>query len=739
MSEVFQIDLDEELLSHLADPDSFAEIWGEHIDEDFIVDESVKEIFRWQFEHRREHGKPATASVLAEEFDLDLAEPLTVVGDLIERLRDRYMRNNGRSYMEKLADAYKEDPFRLVEVMPKVARELVEKVAPRGEAYGTGDFDRAMHRYDSLVLRGPGPSFGFKAVDGHFGGMHGLNFGIAPPKTYKALALDTPIPTPDGWTTMGALEIGDTVYDQNGQPCKVVGKSPVWKGRPCYRITFSDRTSIVADAEHLWETSCRGRGVAIRTTQEIANTLKRSDQGSNHSICVAKPIECLRAELPIDPYVLGAWLGDGTAREATITTADYEIIETIKEAGYEVSKWPSAEFVYGIRGLIGDLRALNLLQNKHIPSMYLRAHRDQRLALLRGLLDTDGHCSKRGEIVFVTTSPHILDGILELIRSLGFKPTANEYRAMIDDRDCGPKWHVRFGGYADQRVFGLDRKQSRLRAVPARSMRSQTRQIVDVTPISAVPVQCISVDSPRNLYLAGEGMIPTHNSWIYGGKLTAENVLAGTNGHLYSLELPAEETDMRIRCLVAGVPYWKYLRGSINNEDRKLLAEASEFLDDSGTYRSVKPQPGHRTFEEMVERAGDAGAEFVVIDQLQYVETRNGKQLGGCDPREFWQPLNAARDLSDHMPIMCIHQFNRSVMNADKMPEMQQAKGAAAIEETATLALGLWANKDMRKSNLVELGTLASRNYTYEAWEIGIELSKSCDFELLGRANHDDD
>jgi hypothetical protein len=91
------------------------------------------------------------------------------------------------------------------------------------------------------------------------------------------------------------------------------------------------------------------------------------------------------------------------------------------------------------------------------------------------------------------------------------------------------------------------------------------------------------------------------------------------------------------------------------------------------------------------------------------------------------------------MPIFVIHQFNRSVMNAEKMPELQQAKGAAAIEETATLMLGLWANKDMRRSNVVELGTLASRNFSYEAWEIGIELSKSCDFELLGRAEHDDE
>jgi hypothetical protein len=227
-------------------------------------------------------------------------------------------------------------------------------------------------------------------------------------------------------------------------------------------------------------------------------------------------------------------------------------------------------------------------------------------------------------------------------------------------------------------------------------------------------------------------------SWVYGINLVAENVMQGRHMWLYSLELPAEETDMRLRCLVSGVPFWKYLRGNFTPEDRSALKEASEIIDGMGIYRCLKPAQGHRSFEEMIERAGDAGADGVVIDQLQYVETKAGLQLGGAKPQEYWQPLNAARDLSDKMPIMVVHQFNRSVMFAEKMPEMQQAKGAAAIEETATLALGIFANKDMRRSNILELGTLASRNYGYESWEIGYELSRGCNFEMLGKAVHDD-
>ena len=71
----------------------------------------------------------------------------------------------------------------------------------------------------------------------------------------KALALDTPIPTPDGWTTMGEIQVGGEVFDEHGHACKVIAATPVMHGRPCYEVEFSDGTVIVADAEHLWRTA----------------------------------------------------------------------------------------------------------------------------------------------------------------------------------------------------------------------------------------------------------------------------------------------------------------------------------------------------------------------------------------------------------------------------------------------------------------------------------------------------
>src|SRR5690606_30976253 len=98
------------------------------------------------------------------------------------------------------------------------------------------------------------------------------------------------------------------------------------------------------------------------------------------------------------------WLGDGTSSSGAITTADSEIVEALKVAGFEPTK-RSARYTWGTRGLEPLLRRAGLLRNKHIPAAYLRASVEQRLALLQGLMDTDGTCCRSGACEFTTTSP----------------------------------------------------------------------------------------------------------------------------------------------------------------------------------------------------------------------------------------------------------------------------------------------------------------------------------------------
>src|SRR5699024_11843520 len=136
----------------------------------------------------------------------------------------------------------------------------------------------------------------------------------------KALALDTPIPTPKGFTTMGELKVGDYVLDENGEPTKINYVSKVFLGYDSYKITFSDGEKIVADADHLWNHITQ-RGVTKTTkTKDMVDDYKRLRTDKKfydykYLIPRAKPIVYQEKDLMIDPYLLGYWLGDGNSAD----------------------------------------------------------------------------------------------------------------------------------------------------------------------------------------------------------------------------------------------------------------------------------------------------------------------------------------------------------------------------------------------------------------------------------------
>ena len=326
-----------------------------------------------------------------------------------------------------------------------------------------------------------------------------------PPRHSKALALDTPIPTPSGWTTMGEIKVGDQVFDERGIPCNVTWVSPVWKDRPVYAVTTDDHDVIVADENHEWPVSlCRKRrhAVKLKTSRQLAE--RTSDR--RPMIAIHGALEMPEADLPVDPYVLGVWLGDGHSNSGALTQGIEDapfIREEIRRAGYETSDRTDPT-LFTILGLRGDLVRAGVLNNKHIPGAYLRASRQQRLALLQGLVDTDGSAPPSGQIVITQINQRLSDGILELVRSLGVKASQYQIETKIDGRECGPAWMVSFY-MAD--AARLPRKRKNCRAATR-----QRDHYIGVAPIGTADTVCITVDSPSHLFLAGRSMIPTHNS-----------------------------------------------------------------------------------------------------------------------------------------------------------------------------------------------------------------------------------
>jgi hypothetical protein len=340
----------------------------------------------------------------------------------------------------------------------------------------------------------------------------------------KALAIDTPILTTGGWRCMGDLQVGDFVFGPDGAPTQITAVSPIMYDRVCYDVVFSDGSTITADAEHLWETYTklnrrslkknRGRMLgrspvqkaSVKTTEEIRATLLHGKE-ANHTIPLTAPIEFPRQPLPVDPYVLGAWLGDGSSSNAAIYSDDLEIIDNIRARGHEVVK-TKCDFRYAIRGLFSDLRKLSLIRNKHIPQQYFFSSPEQRLALLQGLLDTDGCCNKNGSIEFSNCNEQIALGVKFLAESLGAKVTvATRFPKCQGGRVGAKSWRVCIS--TTQQVFRLSRK---LRNLKAKKRAEGHRFIWEVRERPSVPVRCIRIDNDSHLFLAGKSLIPTHNT-----------------------------------------------------------------------------------------------------------------------------------------------------------------------------------------------------------------------------------
>ncbi|CAH9015014.1 putative terminase large subunit [Vibrio phage 489E54-1] len=352
----------------------------------------------------------------------------------------------------------------------------------------------------------------------------------------KALSLDTVIPTPSGWSTMGDLQVGDVVFDENGKPCNVTGVTDIQYNRTCYEVVFSNGEKVIADADHQWFTKARSDNDvgSVKTTQQIFETMTYGLRGDrNHHLDMPEALECGEVDLPVDPYLLGYWLGDGAKENSSVTCGLQDIFHFYDELNKIGFKWKTIETrpkvyrvtpvncIYGKPvnhksefNLTKVLNDLGVRGDKHVPEVYKRASYEQRLSLVQGLMDSDGTINKRGnQLVFNQNEGKVFDDFCELIASLGIKYTVREkYNSKFDSwsRECTFNT-----SRSEHPVFRLKRKLERMSVTAG--PRSKTVSIVSCELVESVPVKCISVDSPNRLYRFGKSMLPTHNTTFTAG------------------------------------------------------------------------------------------------------------------------------------------------------------------------------------------------------------------------------
>lgn len=333
----------------------------------------------------------------------------------------------------------------------------------------------------------------------------------------KAQPVSEPVATPDGWCPIGSLRVGDQVIGSAGTPVTVTGVFPQGR-RDIFRVEFSTGVHTFSCAEHLWTLRPR---TSLRTFTQPLYAWMGHEQELWYLPTMA-PLALPEAAVPLDPYTLGALLGDGGMSQphhCSFTSMDPEIVDALQLPGgvhARPTRHQNSGRAVGYRlvGAGGSNQLLHILrelrlqglrsEEKHIPEMYKRGSIEQRLALLQGLFDTDGSCP-RGEVSYSTSSPQLAADVREIVHSLGG-------RASVHCRETRhlPHYVMTVNLPPTMQRFRLRRKND---VVNTDRKRTLDRRLRSIEPAGQADCVCIAVDAPDRLYATRHYLL-THNTHI---------------------------------------------------------------------------------------------------------------------------------------------------------------------------------------------------------------------------------
>ena len=461
---------------------------------------------------------------------------------------------------------------------------------------------------------------------------------------------------------------------------------------------------------------------SVKTTLEIKDTLL-SGNGEirwNHSIPVAQPINLPEADLPIAPYALGAWLGDGNSATGTICGEDHEVFDYIERLGYTHTKLSRSKEVHNKTAtnhnvnfrvvkypeLTRSLRSEGLLLKstqrvkvdgslKHIPASYLQASIHQRRELLAGLMDTDGYAAKNSSVVqFFNSNKRLIDDTVHLAASLGYRPVVASKLPVLNGKEMQRAYSVTWSTNDD--VFKLSRKVAIHRAGVKATFNNENndrRYIVAVNKVDSVPMRCLTVDSPDSLFLVGDTLIATHNSTLAVDFGRNAAFLAGKTVLFFSLEMGAKELVARIISAEARVETQKIKSGELTETDWMNVMEAKSklehgtFLIDSNPNASVSRIRSVATRQKL----RPEGLDMIIVDYLQLMEASPVSGQRNASRENIVSEMSRgikilAKDLD--VPIIILSQLNRKAEERqDGKPQVSDLRESGSLEQDADMVL----------------------------------------------------
>lgn len=438
----------------------------------------------------------------------------------------------------------------------------------------------------------------FKNVDGHLLIVKG--YGA------QALPLNTTLFTDTGTTTMGECSVGDLIMGADGQLVKITEKSEVFD-RPIYRLHLQDGRLLDVSEDHI-------NSVVINTNPNNALRLENKNltilellqlplfhrkksvnsrtgvayTSSKHLVFIqnCEPLEYSEKEFPLDPYTVGLLLGDGSCKKdgSVVLHAHkddmphYLSLVPYRTGSHYLDKRNGTVLSVSFLGLSQTIRDLGMVKHcnyKEIPVCYLYGSVSQRLALLQGLIDTDGSVTPTGRIAYTSNSRKLTDGLAALVRSLGGTAYVSD---VVDASHRSGYSKVEFT--LPMQCASLPRKVARLCKRPKYTGRVG---VLKIELVKQVPSQCIAVDNADRQYIAGE-YVRTHNTGVRGAKEL------GTRPQLAILDDLVSDEDARSSTVIAAIEatVYKAVTYALHPKKNMIIWSGTPFNAKDPLYKAVE-------------------------------------------------------------------------------------------------------------------------------------------------------
>ena len=597
----------------------------------------------------------------------------------------------------------------------------------------------------------------------------------------KAIPNDTLIPTPKGWKRVGDIKSGDYLFGQDGKSTKVLQIHPQEEKKEIYKVILADGRIAECCEDHLWEYGFKSHNSKlVYRTESVKEILARiktlkngfrtaDNKGYRFKIKLNQPVEYPEKEYSLSPYVMGAFLGDGsfrydkTQKGLSFSTADTEILEhIIKELGNHIIYHKNSQFNYNytfkdinntkhniwVEEFLKDYPELwnTKSETKFIPKDYLEGSIQQRIELLQGLMDTDGNIDSKGRMKITTVSPLMRDNIIELCRSLGMianysidkrveKYTTNEcYQISIQaKKELKPQ------------LFRLSRKKDIAINYANSNKRNEYKthlSIVDIIPTGEyTDMTCFTVDNESHLFLMND-FIVTHNTrtqiadvcnigcdkiydemfgWISNG--VAEPVLYITT------EQELEEIQTMMWSFLACVNEDHILNNMYVGDEEKRVKEAIQILARSKIYIVELPDFSLQDVENVIKQnIRENGVKYIFMDYIMTslkILSEIAGRVGGVKLREDNILFMLSRRLKDIANEYGVFVLSSTQLTSNwrecEIPDQSLLRGARSICDSIDVGYHLLPAD---KNDLEKLETILATN-TFETPNVKLSVYKN--------------